>query len=64
MTTLLKNTPIPLSVVTPIECQLGHISLKLERNGIKSNFTALPNENELVSLHGGPKGFDTVNPEV
>ncbi|KAF8805389.1 galactose mutarotase-like protein [Phlegmacium glaucopus] len=32
----------------------------LERDGIKNSFTALSNENELVSLHGGPVGFDAV----
>ncbi|KAF8055540.1 galactose mutarotase-like domain-containing protein [Lyophyllum atratum] len=32
----------------------------LERNGIKSEFTAVANENPRVSLHGGPIGFDAV----
>ncbi|KAF8150165.1 galactose mutarotase-like domain-containing protein [Crassisporium funariophilum] len=32
----------------------------LERNGIRSEFTAQPNESPQVSLHGGPKAFDAV----
>ncbi|TFK36743.1 galactose mutarotase-like domain-containing protein [Crucibulum laeve] len=32
----------------------------LERNGINSELTALPNESPRVSLHGGPRGFDAV----
>ncbi|GLB40742.1 putative galactose mutarotase-like protein [Lyophyllum shimeji] len=32
----------------------------LERNGIRSEFTAVANENPRVSLHGGPTGFDAV----
>ncbi|KIY43967.1 galactose mutarotase-like protein [Fistulina hepatica ATCC 64428] len=32
----------------------------IERNGIKGQFTALANETPLVSLHGGPVGFDSV----
>ncbi|KAF9534010.1 galactose mutarotase-like domain-containing protein [Crepidotus variabilis] len=31
-----------------------------ERNGVRGDITALPNESPLVSLHGGPKGFDAV----
>jgi len=32
----------------------------IERKGIKNELTALANESPLVSLHGGPKGFDVV----
>ncbi|KAK2459911.1 hypothetical protein APHAL10511_008111 [Amanita phalloides] len=30
----------------------------IERHSIKGNFTPQPNESPIVSLHGGPKGFD------
>ncbi|KAG9218721.1 hypothetical protein PLEOSDRAFT_1089196 [Pleurotus ostreatus PC15] len=36
----------------------------LERNGIKSELTAVANENPKVSLHGGPTGFDSLPWEV
>ncbi|KDR68533.1 hypothetical protein GALMADRAFT_146199 [Galerina marginata CBS 339.88] len=32
----------------------------IERTGVKSEFTALPNESPQVSLHGGPTGFDSL----
>lgn len=32
----------------------------LERHGITSELNALPNENQRVSLHGGPVGYDAV----
>ncbi|KIJ51518.1 hypothetical protein M422DRAFT_26924 [Sphaerobolus stellatus SS14] len=32
--------------------------LDIERNGIKATVNSIPNENEKVSLHGGPDGFD------
>ncbi|EJD49561.1 galactose mutarotase-like protein [Auricularia subglabra TFB-10046 SS5] len=33
---------------------------ELDKDGAKATFTALPNENAQVSLHGGPSGFDAV----
>ncbi|KAF7337061.1 Galactose mutarotase-like protein [Mycena venus] len=33
---------------------------KVERNGITSEVTAIANEGERVSLHGGPTGFDAL----
>ncbi|TRM64525.1 galactose mutarotase-like domain-containing protein [Schizophyllum amplum] len=34
--------------------------LEFERNGVKGEFTPIPNESERVSLHGGPLGFGAI----